>query len=177
MSPEANKEECNGRETNMMKRIGLCAAGMGVLMSVGPLSIEHGFAKENDGAPKCTVATLKGRYLFAAPGVAFAPAFGLTGTETAVGNAAGFHVFNGDGTGQDYVTFTMNGIDQHVPSPAPFNYTLESDCTGTYSLLPLNHSLPTFDIFVSPNGDEMTAINTDPGNAASYAPSRRVWPK
>ena len=30
------------------------------------------------------------------------------------------------------VTFTMNGIDQQVPSAAPFNYTLESDCTGTY---------------------------------------------
>ena len=97
--------------------------------------------------------------------------------ETAVGNAAGFHVFNGDGTGQDYVTFTMNGVDQHVPSPNDLTYTLNPDCTGTYKLLPLGVGLPTFDVFVSPNGDEMAAINTDPGSASSYTPSRRVAPK
>jgi hypothetical protein len=158
-----------------MKRAGLWALGVGVLATAGLVSVEQAFAK--DGAPTCGVATLKGRYLFAAPGVAFAPAFGLTGTETAVGNAAGFHVFNGDGTGQDYVTFTLNGVDQHVPSPAPFKYTLEPDCTGTYTLQPPGIGLPTFDIFVSPNGDEMTAINTDPGNASSYTPSRRVFPQ
>jgi hypothetical protein len=128
-----------------------------------------------DGAPKCTLATLKGRYLFAAPATLFPPAFGLT--EQAVGNAAGYHVFNGNGTGQDYVTATLNGVDQHVPSPNDLTYTLNSDCTGTYSLLPLGQGLPTFDIFVSPNGDEMTSINTDPGSASSYTPSRRVAPK
>jgi hypothetical protein len=112
------------------------------------------------------------RYLFAAPGIGFPPAFGLT--EPTPGNAAGFHVFNGNGTGQDDVTFTLKGIDQHVPSPNDLTYTLNSDCTGTYATV---GGGPTFDIFVSPNGDEMTAINTDPGNASSYTPSRRVWPK
>jgi len=161
-----------------MKRIGLRAVGIGVLGSVVLLTAGQVFAQnQNDGAPKCTLATLKGRYLFAAPGIILPPAFGLTGTETAVGNAAGIHVFNGDGTGQDYVTFTMNGIDQHVPSPVPFKYTLGADCTGTYTLLPVGIGLPTFDIFVSPNGSEMTAINTDPGSASSYTPSRRVWPQ
>lgn len=158
-----------------MKPIALFGLGIGVFATAGFVNVEQAFA--GDGAPKCSVATLKGRYLFAAPGIAFPPAFGLTGTETAVGNAAGFHVFNGDGTGQDYVTFTMNGVDQHVPSPAPFKYTLEADCTGTYTLQPPGIGLPTFDIFVSPNGSEMTAINTDPGNASSYTPSRRVWPQ
>ena len=163
----------------MKRMIGLWVLGIAALASAAVLTVAQGFAQntQNDGAPKCTLATLKGRYLFAASGIGFAPVFGLTGTETAVGNAAGFHVFNGDGTGQDYVTFTMNGVDQHVPSPIPFKYTLEADCTGTYSLLPLGVGLPTFDIFVSPNGSEMTSINTDPGNAASYTPSRRVWPQ
>jgi hypothetical protein len=159
----------------MLKRAGLWAIGIGVLASVGLVSVEQAFA--GDGAPKCSVATLKGRYLFAAPTILFAPAFGLQGTETAVGNAAGIHVFNGDGTGEDYVTATLNGVDQHVPSPAPFKYTLEADCTGTYALLPIGIGLPTFAIFVSPNGDELAAINTDPGNASSYTPSRRVAPK
>jgi hypothetical protein len=153
-----------------MKRIGLGVFGIGVLASVGLVTMQQGIA--GDGAPKCTPATLKGRYLFAAPAFIFPPAFGVK--EQAVGNAAGFHVFNGDGTGQDYVTFTLNGVDQHVPSPAPLFYTLNSDCTGTYRLPPPG---PTFDIFVSPDGKEMTAINTDPGSASSYTPSTRVWPK
>ena len=155
-----------------MKRVGLWTLGVGVLVSVGLLTVQQGFAIEKDGAPKCTVATLKGRYLFSAPGILFPPAFGRT--EQAVGNAAGFHIFNGDSTGHDYVTFTIDGIDQHVPSPNDLTYTLDADCTGTYAVV---GGGPTFDIFVSPNGDEMTSINTDPGSAGSFTPSRRVWPK
>jgi hypothetical protein len=45
-----------------MKRVGLWAVGIGVLASVGPLTVAQGFAGENDGAPKCTLATLKGRH-------------------------------------------------------------------------------------------------------------------
>jgi hypothetical protein len=117
-----------------MKRVGLWAVGIGVLVSVGLITVAQGYAGDNDGAPKYTLAALKGRYLFAAPTTLFPPAFGLT--EQAVGNAAGYHVFNGNGTGQDYVTFTINGVDQHVPSPNDLTYTLNSDCTGTYSVLP-----------------------------------------
>jgi hypothetical protein len=158
----------------MLKRAGLWAVGIGVLASVGVLTAEQGFADVNDGGPKCSVATLKGRYLFASTGTLFPPAFGLT--ETAIGSAAGMHVFNGDGKGNDYVTFTINGIDQQVPSPDDLTYTLNSDCTGTYQVLPLGVG-PTFAIFVSPNGDELAAINTNPGAAGSYTPSRRVAPK
>jgi hypothetical protein len=169
------RTESEGREANIMKRVGLWAIGIGVLASVGFLTAAQAFADDNDGATKCTVKTLKGRYLFAAPATLFPPAFGLMEGETAVGNAAGFHIFNGDGTGQDYVTFTLNGVDQHVPSPEPLTYTLNSDCTGTYTVL---HGGPSFDIFVSPNGDEMASINIEPaGAASSYTPSRRVAPK
>jgi hypothetical protein len=161
-----------------MKRKGLLAVGIGVLGSVVLLTVEQGFAIENDGAPKCTPATLKGRYLFGGSGTLFPPAFGVT--EVSVDSAAGFHIFNGNGTGQDYVTFTINGVDQNVPSPNQLTYTLNSDCTGTYTVLgpPGGPPGPTFDIFVSPNGDEMTSIATGPpGNAGAFTPSRRVWPK
>jgi hypothetical protein len=153
-----------------MKRVGLCAVGIGVLVSVGLLSVAQGYAGDNDGATKCSLKTLNGRYLLAGTGTLFPPAFGVT--EESVDNVAGFHIFNGDGTGQDYVTFTLNGVDQHVPSPEPLTYTLNSDCTGTYTVL---HGGPSFDIFVSPNGDEMASINIEPaGAASSYTPSRRV---
>ena len=158
-----------------MRRIGLWALGIGALVSVGPFAVKQGYAGDNDGTTKCTTATLKGRYLFAGTGTILPPAFGVT--EMSVGAAAGYHIFDGRGLGQDFVTFFLNGVDQNVPSPVDLTYTLGSDCTGTYSVLPLGQGLPTFDIFVSPNGDEMTSINTDPGSVSVYPPSRRVAPK
>jgi hypothetical protein len=156
-----------------MKRVGLWAVGIGVLASVGLLSVAPGYAGDNDGATQCSLKTLKGRYLFGAPGTLFPPAFGVK--EVSVDNAAGFHIFDGNGGGHDYVTFTVNGIDQNVPSPNDLTYTLNPDCTGTYAV---PGGGPTFDIFVSPNGDEMTSIATGPpGNAAAATPSRRVAPK
>jgi hypothetical protein len=54
-----------------MRRIGLWALGIGALVSVGPLALERGYAADNDG--KCTLATLKGRYLFTATGTLLPP--------------------------------------------------------------------------------------------------------
>ena len=58
-------------------------------------------------------------------------------------------VVNGDGTGSDFVTFSLNGIDQHVPSPVAITYTLNPDCTGTYSV---SSASLDFDIFVAVDG-------------------------
>src|SRR5229473_507537 len=60
-----------------MKRVGLRVIGIGVLINVGPLAVERGYAGENGGATKCTLATLKGRYLFAGTGTLLPPAFGV----------------------------------------------------------------------------------------------------
>jgi hypothetical protein len=59
-----------------MRRIGLCAIGIAMLVSIGLLTVEQGYADENDRATKCTLATLKGRYLFAGSGTILPPAFG-----------------------------------------------------------------------------------------------------
>ena len=118
-----------------MRRIGLWALGIGVLVSVGPVAVERGYAGDNDSTTKCNNATLKGRYLFAGSGTLLPPALGVT--EPSLETAAGYHIFNGDGTGMDFVTFTVNGVYQNVPSPNHLTYTLNPDCTGTYSVLPL----------------------------------------
>jgi hypothetical protein len=54
-----------------MKRVGLWALGIGVFVSVGLLTVERGYADENDDTTTCTLATLKGRYLFALTGTVF----------------------------------------------------------------------------------------------------------
>jgi hypothetical protein len=104
-----------------MKRIGAWAIGIGALVSVGPLAVERGYAGENEA--KCTLATLNGQYLFGGGSATlFPPAFGVTAPSIA--NSAGYHIFYGDGTGMDLVTFTVNGVNQNVPSPVPTTYTV-----------------------------------------------------
>ena len=154
-----------------MKRVGLLATTMGVLASMGLLIAGQGYADENDRATKCTLDTLKGRYLFAGTGTLLPPAFGVK--EPSVSTSAGYHIFNGDGTGKDFVTFLVNGIIVPVTSPTPVTYTLNSDCTGTYTVV---HG-PAFDIFVSPDGEELAVIATDPGHALAEGPNRRVAPE
>jgi len=158
-----------------MKRPGLLAIGIGVLASAALLVAAQRVAVGDDGTPKCTDATLKGRYLFAAPGIALPPAFGVT--EQSVGGAAGYHVFDGNGQGKDYVTFVLNGVVQLLassgtPGPAPLRYHVNQDCTGFYKVdIPDG---PMFDIFVSPDGEWLAAINTNPGSVSTYGPDRRV---
>jgi len=154
-----------------MKRARLWAIGIGALVSVGPLAVEQGYARENEG--KCTIATLNGKYLFNGTGTLFPPAFGVTSAST--GTSAGFHIFNGDGTGMDYVTFSLNGVDQYVASPVPITYTLNPDCTGTYQVPSAGTAGLNFDIFVAVDGSALITNETDPGSGAIFwGPQPRV---
>jgi hypothetical protein len=146
-----------------LKRIALWPIATAVLVSVGLLTVEHGYAAEK----KCTLDTLKGQYLVATAGTLFPPAFGVT--VQSVSTAAGYSVYNGDGTGTDYVTFAVNGVNQNVASPTPTTYTLGPDCTGTKTVLPYG---PHFNIFVASNGEGLTAIATDLGFATSESDGR-----
>jgi hypothetical protein len=146
-----------------LKRIGLWAIATGVLMSVGFLGVEREYAAEK----KCTLDTLKGQYLVAATGTLFPPAFGVK--KRSVSAAGGYSIYNGDGTGTDYVTFTVNGVNQNVASPTSTSYTLNLHCTGTKTVLPYG---PHFNIFVASNGEGLTAIATDSGFAVSESDGR-----
>ena len=148
-----------------MKRAGLWAIGIGALASVGLLPAEQGYAWEPDAG--CSLATLNGQYLFAGTGMLLPPAVPSPLTT----NSAGFHIFNGDGTGTDFVTFSLNGIDQHVPSPVAITYTLNPDCTGTYSVPSASLN---FDIFVAVDGLALTVIQTDPGASGLQVVQPRV---
>ena len=75
----------------------LCARAGVFAAPQGPIEATH--------APKCTVATLKGRYLFGGIATLVPPASG----GEALLAVAGYHVFNGDGTGKDFVAASING--------------------------------------------------------------------
>ena len=148
-----------------MKRISLWAIGIGVAVGIGAAQAYAGEKEE-----KCTLATLNGQYLFNGSGPLFPPAFGVTSVST--GTSAGFHIFNGDGTGTDFVTFSVNGVVEVSSLSSPITYTLNPDCTGTYQVpgTPTLH----FDIFVALDGSALTVIETDPGVALSWGPQPRV---
>jgi hypothetical protein len=150
-----------------MKRVGLGAAiGIGMFIIVGLLTVEPGYAEEKE--QKCTVKTLKGRYLFALHGTLLPPAFGVT--EPTESDAAGFHVFNGDGTGTDTVTFRLGGVTVLENSVAPLSYTVNADCTGSFTV----QGGPSFGLFIAPDGESIATIATaPPGNEVSDI-SRRV---
>ena len=156
-----------------MKYVALQAIGLGLLTSVGLPNLESAYAGENDHPGKCTLETLNGQYLVAANGslIPPVPLFSIPAeTPPLVTAAAGYSIYSGDGTGTDWVTFTVNGINQDVTSPTPTKYTLNPDCTGTRTVLP---SGPHFDIFVAVDGSGLTAVITDQGFAASES-DRRV---
>ena len=158
-----------------MKRRALWAAsGLGLVITVGSLSATHGYANEKANQPTCTLKTLKGRYMWAGQGTILPPAFGVT--EPTQGADAGFHTFNGDGTGQDLVTVRINGHTVLKNKVAPTTYTVNGDCTGTYSANPDGQPGPSFNIFIAPDGESIAVIASDDGNYVSEV-QHRVSPK
>ena len=87
---------------------------------------------------------------------------------------AGQHIFNGDGTGTDIVTSTINGAILDTNFVTPILYTVNPDCTGTYTVP--SHGL-TFSIFIAPGGEELIVIGTNPGFVLVQGPNRRVSDK
>jgi hypothetical protein len=125
------------------------------------LDVDRGSATGNKHARACSLATLKGRYVFADKGTLLPPAFGVTGPTPAAD--AGFEVCNGDGTGRDTVTLRVNDKVVVHNIVVDTTYTVKPNCTGTITV----KEGPTFDIFVAPDGEMFASIATDPGNYPS----------
>jgi len=159
------------RRTNM-KRVGLWAAiGIGLCITVGLLTVKQGYAGEKEHEPTCTLKTLQGRYLFGGIATLLPPAFGVT--QQSLLAVAGYHIFNGDGTGTDIVTASLNGELVLENFVTPISYTVNPDCSGTYT----EPSGTSFGIFIAPTGAELIVIGTTPGFVLVQGPNRRVSPK
>jgi hypothetical protein len=149
-----------------MKRVGLWALGIGVFLSAGPLTVERGHADDNDDATTCTLATLKGRYLFALTGTLFPPAPDVTAVSADA--RAGYRIFHGDGTGTFIATNNVNGKITAADGHGDLSYTVNANCTGTLQIQPAG-ATANQEIFIAPNGDGMTAIATGPGRVEAYS--------
>jgi hypothetical protein len=152
-----------------MKRVSILAIGIAVAVSLGLFTVERGSA--NGEKPTCNLATLKGRYLFATYGTLLPPALGVK--EPTPGASAGFHIFNGDGTGTDIVTVRVGGKIVLNKVAAPISYTVNADCTGSYTVQVPDG--PSFELFIAPQGEKFAIIATAPeGNYVSTIDERVV---
>jgi hypothetical protein len=154
-----------------MKSVGLWAMRTGLMICLGISAVELGYADEREHATTCSLATLKGRYLFATSWTQFPPAVKQPTLEARVG----YRIFNGDGTGTIIATSSNNGVITMPDVHADLSYTVNADCTGTYTVL--NPMAPTAEIFVAPNGEEFVAIENTNGRANDAFSSRRVGPE
>jgi hypothetical protein len=137
------------------------------LVAIAGLSLSGTLAASNDDGPRgCTLATLKGRYLFATSGTLLPPAFGVT--KPTPFNAAGFDIFNGDGTGTETLTLTIGGEIAVEHSVGAFVYTVNPDCTGSYTAV----GGPSFDLFITLDGEQFAIIATAP---PGFADSHIEW--
>ena len=142
------------------------AVGTGLVVIAG-LSLSGSVAASNsdEGVQGCTLATLKGRYLFADAGTLLPPAV----PQPTLTAWAGFHVFNGDGTGHDIVTGRFGGQIMLENLVSPISYSVNADCTGSLTVV----GGPTFGLFIAPDGESIASITTDPGGAGASV-HRRV---
>jgi len=112
-----------------------------------------GVALADDDEGACSVATLRGPYVFAANGYNIV---GGIAQPKAIVEAIRF-----DGNGALTVpaaTVSINGTIVHPPPNGTGIYTVASDCSGTLTF----GSGPTFDLFLAPGGREFFMIQTNP---------------
>jgi hypothetical protein len=86
---------------------------------------------------------------------------------------AGIRIFYGDGTGTTIARESVNGVIRPADTRSDLSYTVNADCTGTLKVLSAG---ATSEIFVAPNGEDMTVIATDSGHVEAYS-TWRVGPE
>jgi len=131
---------------------------MAALTTVGA-----GYAKDEDASSraKCSVATLEGTYLFAQNGVE------IKGNDQRPFAIAGYDVFDGQGEVKGLASANFNGKITRNESGSG-TYSVKGDCTGTLTF----GSGTRFDLFIAPDGSQLTFVQTKPSEdvAAGFEP-------
>jgi hypothetical protein len=144
-----------------MNRRGLWAGGLALilLVVVGAAAllttIGVGYAKNEDAASrvKCSVATLKGTYLFAFDGVE------IKGNDQRPFAIAGYDVFDGNGKVRGASSGNFNG-EVFRNDRFSGTYSVKANCTGTVTFK--DGAATQGDVFIAPDGSKFAFVRTDP---------------
>jgi hypothetical protein len=134
-----------------MKRRGLGAVCVILLVGVGVLTVGAGFAKDENAAAKCSEATLHGRYLFAYDGVE------IRGNNQIPFAVAGYEVYDGNGKVDAVFSANFNGQITRKEHASATN-TVKADCTGTNTYTDGTR----YDLFLAPDGSMLTFVQIKP---------------
>jgi hypothetical protein len=147
----------NEKEQNMKAltwQVFICAA---MVLSACGLARADG---RDDG---CSLKTLRGTYVFSATG--FNIVAGVAQPKAIVEVID----FNGDGAlSVPAATLSANGVIIRSLPGGFGTYTIEDDCTGTVTF-----NGPTFDVFISRDGDTLSMIQTNPNTVFQGTATRR----
>jgi len=127
--------------------------GVGTILAAGLLAWGAGHPAPAWSDNSCSLKTLKGTYMISCHGVQ-----GAAQSNFAI---AGLEHMHGDGTSNGATTYA----DKHnVLHQVPFTvtYTVNPDCTGTYTATDENGTVHT-DIYIARDGSEFTYVITDAG--------------
>lgn len=126
-------------------------------------------AQRPDGPPPerapepatCSLATLRGDYLFAQDGLDNGKPLAASGRET----------YDGNGHVKGISTVSANGTITRGSYTA--TYTMKPDCSGWLTITDSAKKVHHYDFFTVPSGDEVTWIQTDPGSVSAGWQRRR----
>src|SRR5215212_2167166 len=148
-----------------MNRKGLWAGGLALilLLVVGAAvltTVGAGYAKDEDASSraKCSVATLKGTYLFAQNGVQ------IKGDEQRPFALAGYDVFDGQGEVKGLASANFNGKTFRNDRFSG-TYTVKANCTGTVTIR--DGAATHGDIFIAPDGSKFAFVRTNPEDVSA----------
>lgn len=148
----------------MLRRLGMLAVGVGLL---GVLSgCDGGDSEAQSG---CSVATLKGAYLYALDGFIIS---GDTASQRTPFAQSGREIFHGDGTMSGVGTGNFNGVLAHLTYTG--TYTVGADCTGSVIFTDNGGAVSHYDIAIEDGGAEFGFVQTDAGVVTAAFERRRT---
>ena len=139
-----------------------CLATVGALALIGTARADDAEARLS-----CSNATLTGTYDFART------IWSISANDLATPVAlAGFDTFDGDGTGTGVITINSNGVVVADNETSTATYSINTDCTGTVVFNDADGSIVHFNIYLSPSGNQIRFIATEPGSVIASTDTR-----
>jgi hypothetical protein len=138
------------RKKSDLKSVGFWV--IAVFVTLGSVTLQKGYAQQ-ENPTVCTLATLRGRYVFDATG------YNIVNGSPVPKTVVDFLTFRGDGSLTSIATAVVGGniVAKHAPGIG--SYTVNDDCTGTLT----DARGFTFDLFIAPNGGRFHMIETVTG--------------
>ena len=138
----------------LLVMVGVAVLALGVTQLANATSAALGAAPGSEA--HCSLATLNGTYIMQAQGIAVGgPAPGPFGY-------ASISTYNGKGDTHATYSGSFNGVIRRNQALTG-TYTVDADCTGTKTVELGGGVVSHYDMFLSPNGNMYSLVQTDSG--------------